>query len=127
MVTCAEHGYLSADMIMLAFRPRTLTRFFAVAQLALPAVLGVADAMTAVDGRGAPNHVEEAASSHCRSAHVDDCMICRHLSTNATKAEAAPSFVAQAPLVPPAATVDLSAQLISRRGLHSRAPPELLV
>lgn len=113
-------------MILLAFRPRSLTRLFAVAQLALPASLGVADALTAGSGLGTPAHVEDTSSKQCSSVHVDECIVCRLLSTSAVKSTAAPAIMANPALALPASASEIIRRSISRHGLQSRAPPNLL-
>lgn len=110
----------------MALRRRTLTRLFAVAQLALPVALGVADAMTAESGLGTPAHVEDTSSKKCSSAHVDECIVCRLLSTSAVKSTAAPAIAANPALAQPASASEVMGRSASRHGLQSRAPPNLL-
>lgn len=113
-------------MILLTFRPGPLIRLFAVAQLALPAALGVADALTAANGQGTPAHVEDTSSRDCTSAHLDECMICRQLSTGALKSPGVPPIVGHHVLAQPAAACEVNGRSTSSRGLQSRAPPHLL-
>src|SRR5215210_5240041 len=95
-------------MKLLSRRSRILTVAFALAQLALPGALRVVDAMTAGDGRTAVSHVEESSGLQCRAPHTDDCILCRHLSTSATRSSnagiAAPLLTADAPTIAAIAT-----------------------
>jgi len=113
-------------MSLIALRRRTLTSFFAAAQLALPTALSVAHATTAGGGLGAPAHVEETAGSQCSAAHVDECVVCRHLSTSAMKTPAPPSIAATRAVAHPASASAVAARSLSRHALQSRAPPNLL-
>ncbi|MEX1185398.1 MAG: hypothetical protein WEA80_02305 [Gemmatimonadaceae bacterium] len=111
-------------MSLIALRRRTLTILFAAVQLALPVALSVAHA-TASTGLGAPAHVEETSGSKCSAAHVDECIVCRHLSTNAAKSPAPPSIAARSAVAQPGAASALAARSLSPHAFQSRAPPDL--
>lgn len=114
-------------MILLSRRYRFLTFLFALAQLALPGALGVIDAMSAGDGRSTAAHIEETTRQQCRAPHSDECIICRHLSTGATRSNPAPGILPQNARMQPAASTDVQPRSVSHRGFHSRAPPETLI
>ena len=111
-------------MSLITLRRRTLISLFAAVQLALPVALSVAHATTS-NGLGAPAHVEETSGSKCSTAHVDECMVCRHLSTSATRSPAPPSIVVCAAIGYPASAGALAALSLSPHSLQSRAPPDL--
>ena len=113
-------------MSLIALRRRTLTSLFATVQLALPVALSVAHA-AASSGLGAPAHVEETSGSKCAAVHVDECMVCRHLSTSATKSPALPSIATSSTIAQPASARAVTAGTPFRHALQSRAPPDLSV
>jgi hypothetical protein len=109
-------------MSLIALRRRTLTSLFAAVQLALPVALSVVHA-TASSELGAPAHVEETSGSQCTTAHIDECILCRHLSTSATKGPVPPLIAANAAIPQPASASAVAARSLSRNALQSRAPP----
>jgi len=114
-------------MILLSRRSRFLALLFALAQLALPGALGVIDAMSAEDGRGAVAHIEETTRAQCRAPHTDECVICRHLSTSATRSTSAPCLLPQTAPLQPVTAAELGPRSVSHRGFQSRAPPEAVI
>ena len=119
-------GYYPVPMISLLRRLRPLTYFFALVQLALPGALGVAHAISAHDQHGSPAHIEENSGPRCVALHSDECAVCRHLSTGATKSELAATLL---PEVADHATTSPVASVPSShwpRGFNSRAPPAAL-
>lgn len=111
-------------MSLFALRCRTLTGLVAAVQLALPVALSVAHA-TATGGFAAPAHVEETSGSGCAAAHLDECIICRHLATYATKSPPPASLFAETGLAELGSAGTVTARWPSRRGLQPRAPPDL--
>ena len=120
----ADVGIFPADMSLIALRRRTLTGLVAAVQLALPVGLSVAHA-TASSGVAAPAHVEETSGSGCAAAHLDECIVCRHVSTYATKSPPAPSLSANQGVTQLGSTGEVTARPPSRHALQSRAPPDL--
>jgi hypothetical protein len=60
---------------------RALFAAVAIVQMAVPAIVAVADAELAVRAAGAVQvHVEDHTSRDCRPAHPDDCALCQLLS-----------------------------------------------
>lgn len=108
----------------MAIRRRTLTSILAAVQLALPVALSVAHATTS-GGLGAPAHVEETTGSECGAAHVDECMVCRHLSTSAAKSPAPPSIATRSAIGQPESAGATAARSLSTHAFQSRAPPDL--
>lgn len=111
-------------MSLIALRRRTLTTIFAAVQLALPVALSVAHA-TAGGALGAAAHVEETSGSKCNAAHMDECMVCRHLSTSATRSPGSPLIVANPASTQPASASMVAARSLSHHEPQSRAPPDL--
>lgn len=101
-----------------------LTSLFAAVQLVLPVALSVAHA-TASSGLESPAHVEETSGSKCGAGHVDECIVCRHLSTSATKSPAPPSIAARSAFARPGAASALAGRSLSPHAFQSRAPPDL--
>jgi hypothetical protein len=106
---------------------RSFSLLWAVLQLALPALVLLADARLERDGaQAAGAHVESVASKGCRPAHPSDCALCQVLSRTAPPA-AAPALPAIAAVVRPA-VVALVARLATRPAATSalpRAPPAI--
>jgi hypothetical protein len=111
-------------MSLIALRRRTLTSLVAAVQLALPVALSVAHA-TASSELGAPAHVEETSGSKCSAVHIDECIVCRHLSTSAAKSPGPLSIVARSAIAQPGAAGALAARSLSPHAFQSRAPPDL--
>jgi hypothetical protein len=112
----------------LLFRPsRLLTLCVALLQLALRGPFGVLDAMRATDGRDTAAHVEATSGPQCHAPHSDECIICRHLLTGATRGEPEPMLGLQLGCMGAAVSVETDLRSVSQRGFHSRAPPALLI
>jgi hypothetical protein len=112
-------------MILLSRRSRFLTILCALVQVVLPGALGVADALSSSDGRASTGHIEDARGQQCRAPHTDECIICRHLSTGATRSDPALGSVPQIARPLPPAAVEADPRSVAHRGFCSRAPPEL--
>ena len=114
-------------MIVPSRHSRLAIFLFALVQLALPGALGIVDALSNTDARGSAAHIEETTSKQCRAPHTDECIICRHLSTGATKSDPAPCVFAETVRVERATSVQADPRSVTPQGLHSRAPPETLI
>ena len=108
-------------------RSRLAIFLFALVQLALPGALGIIDALSAGDGRGSAAHIEETSRQQCRAPHTDECIICRHLSTGATKSDPAPGLFSRTVRLESATSAEVDPRSVSHQGFHSRAPPETLI
>ncbi|MFI5310679.1 MAG: hypothetical protein ACHQQ3_05570 [Gemmatimonadales bacterium] len=104
---------------------RALLATLAVVQMAVPALVAVADAELAIRARGsAQSHVEDHTRKNCRPVHADDCALCRLLS-HSTPQRAEATLVPAADSAPVRHCSDAS-QLPSpaTRALErTRAPP----
>ena len=105
---------------------RLLTLLLAAMQFAVPAVVSMADGVSAYAGRKVVAHVEPTGGNNCAPSHSPDCVCCRFLSTvfGVNDASAATEVVADA--TPRIDTVVVTHATTTRQGLHSRAPPALL-
>jgi hypothetical protein len=104
---------------------RVLIAVFAIAQMAVPAFVSVADARLVSGSAGAAQvHVEDHTGRGCRAVHPDDCALCQllsHLSSPRAAGAALPGCTIvrsglrrdTAPLV----------STVARAQQRSRAPP----
>src|SRR5205823_9136897 len=83
--SCKRQAPVRLRYRMAARLVRVFTFLLAVAQLALPAALSVAD-KALVDLRGTVTHIESTAGKQCKPPHAADCCICRYLSAALGKA-----------------------------------------
>jgi hypothetical protein len=74
---------------------RVLVAVFAIAQMAVPALVSIADARLVSGSAGAVQvHVEDHTGRGCRAVHPDDCALCQllsHLSSQRAAAATLPS------------------------------------
>ena len=104
---------------------RVFTFLLAVAQLALPAALSVAD-KALVDLRGTVTHIESTAGKQCKPPHAADCCICRYLSAAVGKAGSSPPPILRSAVSPHATAMRVVLHAAVHQGVRSRAPPSLL-
>ena len=113
-------------MTRLSRLARFFTLLIAAMQLAVPAVVSVADGSVARSARTAGPHIEAAGQKPCPS-HSADCGLCQFLSHSRAQPEA-PARVVVSTEVPPAFAALIARRVtIARSGIQSRAPPTLPV
>jgi hypothetical protein len=104
---------------------RVLIAVFAIAQMAVPAFVSVADARLVSGSAGATQvHVEDHTGRGCRAVHPDDCALCQllsHLSSQRPAQATLPSGAIVRSRVRCAAAPLLS--FVARARERSRAPP----
>jgi hypothetical protein len=114
-------------MLMRRLSPFRRILIFAIGfvQMAVPAVVAIADAQLLADSGGAPQvHIEDHTQNSCRPVHPDDCALCQLLTH-----VSAPR--ASAPVVPAAAGANGAARdcasvhpaSVTRAQQRTRAPP----
>lgn len=104
---------------------RVLLSALAIVQMAVPALVVVADARYVADAAGAPLvHIEEHSQKGCRPVHPDDCALCQlltHFSAPRASGPALPTdFVASRGDY---SESSLSPVAAFRAHARSRAPP----
>jgi hypothetical protein len=114
-------------MSLMSRPSRLLTLCVALLQLALRGPFGVLDAMRATDGRDSAAHVEATSGPQCHAPHSDECIICRHLLTGATRSEAGAVLAPQLGCMDASSSVETDWRSVLQRGFHSRAPPVSLI
>jgi hypothetical protein len=114
-------------MLPLARRCRGLTILLAALQLSLPAALGLADAISAQNGKQSTAHVEASSGSLCQRPHADDCITCAHLATSTLPAQPAHAGISCANAEAHIGQIVIDARSAARRLSQPRAPPALLV
>lgn len=102
---------------------RFLTVLLALVQLALPGALGVVHAMGVRAAGPTVVHVEAKSGPHCQPPHGDECVVCRHLSTGATKVDSLSSLVPELVRESSATRVEPAPHAATGHRLQSRAPP----
>ncbi|HVT40017.1 MAG TPA: hypothetical protein VHE78_13305 [Gemmatimonadaceae bacterium] len=104
---------------------RLLIAVFAIAQMAVPALVSVADARLVSGSAGATQvHVEDHTGRACRALHQDDCALCQllsHLSSARAPATTLPGGAIVRQGVRCGAAPLLS--FVARARERSRAPP----
>jgi hypothetical protein len=104
---------------------RGLIALLAIAQMAAPAIVTVADARLAAQSGGAQQvHVEDHTGRGCRPAHPDDCALCQLLS-HIVAPRAGAAVLPSAVVLRGGSGQDIAAVVSSaERSLErSRAPP----
>ena len=104
---------------------RLLVGALAIAQMAVPAIVAIADADLAARAGGAEQvHIEDHTRRNCRPEHPDSCALCQllsHLSPQRASALLVPATSTDRP-----ATCDDAARLatsFTRARERTRAPP----
>ena len=105
---------------------RGVTLLFALAQLALPAALSVADGIDANSVGADVAHVEDIAGKQCKAPHSADCAVCRYLATGSLGHTASATGFVGSTHVQIAATYVGTPLSAAHLGLRSRAPPTFL-
>ncbi len=104
---------------------RLLLCGIAIAQMAVPAFVVVADARLVAGSAGAPQvHVEDHTQNSCRAVHPDDCALCQLLTHLSAPRGAAPQL--PAPTAVRCTASEDAALLpasIFRAQARTRAPP----
>ena len=117
--------YISMPMSRRSVLSRVLLSAVAIIQMAVPALVVVADARLVSDSDGPqPVHAEDHTQKGCRPVHPDDCALCRLLTNLSAPRPSAPALPAETTARSSVSNdASRSPASITRAHERTRAPP----